>query len=239
MTVAVIDDDIKCINRTLGWLNTYADVTVLFTAINGLDYLQKLQAHKVSPDIVLMDIGMRVMDGCSATFYSKLTQSNIKIIVYTTYNDYDMIRNCFMCGADGFVMKIEANKVLPDALAAVVSGKHYFDSNLKYNGFTDVQYNAIINYKNTFWNKPIEETFNVTKRERLFIALASTSLSYKEIAELMNIEEATAQQMYNRIAKKLNLRSVKDLAIFALQNGLAMQASFLFSNKNSLPYSLS
>jgi hypothetical protein len=45
--------------------------------------------------------------------------------------------------------------------------------------------------------------------------------------------------MYNRIAKKLGLRSVKDLATFALQNGLAMQANFLFSNKNSLPYSLS
>jgi DNA-binding NarL/FixJ family response regulator len=192
MTVAVIDDDIKCINRTIGWLNTYTDVTVLFTAINGFDYLQKLHAHKVSPDIVLMDIGMRVMDGCAATFYSKLTQPHVKIIAYASYNDYDMIRNCFMCGVDGFVMKVEADKVLSTALATVASNNHYFDSNLKYNGFTDVQYNAIINYKNTFWNKPIEETFNITKRERLFIALASTSLTYKEVAELMIIEEATA-----------------------------------------------
>ncbi len=236
MTVAIIDDDIVCTSRTLKWLKSYNNVTVLFTAINGLEYLQKLQALKTSPDIALMDIGMRVMDGCAASFCSKLTQTHVKIIAYTTYNDYDMIRNCFMCGVDGFVMKLDADKVLPDALATVASGNHYFDSNLKYNGFTDLQYSAIINYKNTFWNKPIEKTFNITKRERLFIALASTSLSYKEVAELMVIEEATAQQMYNRIAKKLNLRSVKDLATFALQNGLAMQANFLFSNGKSLPY---
>jgi two-component system response regulator NreC len=236
MTVAIIDDDSKCIKRTQEWLSGYKDVSVLFTAINGLDYLQQLQAHKTSPDIVLMDIGMRVMDGCAATFCSKLTQPHIKIIAYTTYNDYDMIRNCFMCGVDGFVMKLDADKVLPDALATVASGNYYFDSNLKYNGFTDVQYNEIINYKKAFWEKPVEILFNITKRERAFIALASTSLTYKEIAELMNIEESTSQQMFSRIAKKLAVRSVKDLATFALQNGLAMQASFLFTQGNRLPY---
>lgn len=236
MTVAIIDDDVKCVKRTQEWLCSYGNVSVLFTAINGFDYLQKLQAHKTSPDIALMDIGMRVMDGCAATFYSKLTHPNVKIIAYTTYTDYEMVRNCFMCGADGFVIKVDADKVLQNALAAVANGNHYFDTNLVYSGFTDVQYKTIIDYKNVFCEKPFEKLFNITKRERQFIALASTSLTYKEIAEILVIEEATAQLMYSRIAKKLQLRSIKDLTLFALQNGLAMQANFLFSHGKNLPY---
>lgn len=236
MTVAIIDDDVKCVKRTQEWLSSYDNVSILFTAINGFDYLQKLQAHKTSPDIALMDIGMRVMDGCAATFFTKLTHPKIKIIAYTTYTDHDMVRNCFMCGADGFVIKVEADKVLENAITTVANGSQYFDTNLVYSGFTDLQYEKIINYKKKFWETPFEKLFNITKRERQFIALASTSLTYKEIAEILIIEEATAQLMYSRIAKKLQLRSTKDLTLFALQNGLAMQANFLFSHGKNLLY---
>lgn len=236
MTVAIIDDDILAVSRVKSLLHGQNNISVLFTAINGYDYLQKLQAHKTSPDIALMDIGMRVMDGCSATFFSKLAHPDIKIIAYTIYTDYDMVRNCFMCGADGFLLKVNAEKVLPEALASVENGDYYFDKGILYGGINDLQRNEIIDYKKAFWEKPVEKLFNITKRERQFIALASTSLTYKEIAEILIIEEATAQLMYSRIAKKLQLRSTKDLTLFALQNGLAMQANFLFSHKNNLPY---
>jgi two-component system, NarL family, invasion response regulator UvrY len=235
MRVVIVDDDIRCTKRTIEWLNNYQYITILFTATDGHDFLLKLQKEKQKIDVVLMDIGMRPMDGCATTYVTKLMDMQPKIIAYTTYNDYEMVRNCFLCGVDGFVMKPFAEQELPAAIEHVAKGSHYLDSNLRLK-INETLFEKIIHHKQSFWNKPFEIDFKLTKRERLFIALASTSLVYKEIGDLMHVEEATAQQMYNRLAKKLGLRSIKDLALFALQNGLAMQANFLFSNRNNMPY---
>ncbi|MBC7651307.1 MAG: response regulator transcription factor [Deinococcales bacterium] len=132
-------------------------------------------------------------------------------------------------------MKPFAEQELPLAIEKVANGNNYLDFNLRHTITNDL-FEKIITHKQSFWSKLFETDFKLTKRERLFIALASTSLVYKEIGELMHVEEETAQQMYNRLSKKLGLRSVKDLALFALQNGLAMQANFLFSNRNNMPY---
>lgn len=235
MTVVIVDDDIKCTKRTTEYLSKHPYITILFTATDGHDFLLKLQKEKLKIDVILMDIGMRPMDGCATTYVTKLMDVQPKVIAYTTYNDYEMVRNCFLCGVDGFVLKPFAEQELPIVIEKVTNGSYYLDSNLKYT-INDDLFKKIIDHKHSFWSKTVETDFKITIRERLFIALASTSLVYKEIGTLMNVEEATAQQMYNRLAKKLGLRSVKDLALFALQNGLAMQANFLFSHRNNMPY---
>jgi DNA-binding NarL/FixJ family response regulator len=235
MTVVIVDDDVKCTKRTIEWLNKYQYITILFTATDGQDFLFKEQKEKQKIDVVLMDIGMRPMDGCATSYVMKVMDTQTKIIAYTTYNDYEMVRNCFLCGVDGFVMKPFAEKELPIAIENVAKGNYHLDSNLKCT-INDDLFKKIIDHKHSFWNKQVETDFNITTRERLFIALASTTLVYKEIGELMTVEASTAQQMYNRLAKKLGLRSVKDLALFAMQNGLAMQANFLFSHRNNMPY---
>jgi DNA-binding NarL/FixJ family response regulator len=235
MTIAIVDDDVKCIKRTIDYLSKYPNIIISFTATDGHDFLLKHQKEKGKIDVTLMYIGMRLMDGCDTTFVTKLMDVQTKIIAHTTYNDYEMVRNCFLCGVDGFVLKPFAEHELPIAIEKVANGGYYLDSNLKYT-ITDDFFENIIQQKHVFWNKSFEIDFKITKRERLFIALASTSLLYKEIGNLMHVEEDSAQQIYNRLSKKLGLRSIKDLALFSLQNGLAMQANFLFSNRNNMPY---
>ncbi len=237
MHIVIVDDDTKCLARTTQWLSKHQSITILFSAINGHDFLLKLQQHKQEPVVVIMDIGMRPLDGCTTSYYLKLAYPQIRIIAHTTYIDYEMIRNCFLCGVDGFVIKPFAEKELPIALDTVANGGHYLDSNLQHT-INDALFRKIICNRDDFWLRllEVEKAIKITKRERLFIALACTSLKYKEVGELLNIEEATAQLMYSKLAKKLQLRSIKDLTLYALQKGLAMQANFMFTNKNKMPY---
>ncbi|MBC7651306.1 MAG: response regulator transcription factor [Deinococcales bacterium] len=96
MTVAIVDDDNKCTKRTIDWLSKYPHITIVLTAISGHDFLLKQHKVKEKIEVVLMDIGMRPMDGCATTYVSKLVNAQTKIIAHTTYNDYEMVRNCFL-----------------------------------------------------------------------------------------------------------------------------------------------
>ena len=74
--------------------------------------------------------------------------------------------------------------------------------------------------------KRIENELGLTKREKTFLILNATTLTYKQIAEIMYVEHKTIQTYYDRISKKLNLRSRQSLTIFSLQNGLATIANY-------------
>ena len=107
----------------------------------------------------------------------------------------------------------------------IMQEQFYLDTRLQ----QEIDAIALSNYckiKTIFWEK---SEGVLTARESIFVALVSTELAYKEVAELMNVEEKTIQTMFARVSEKLGLKNQKELVLYCLQNGLAVNVDFSYS----------
>ncbi|NCI45920.1 LuxR C-terminal-related transcriptional regulator [Sediminibacterium soli] len=73
---------------------------------------------------------------------------------------------------------------------------------------------------------PASVIFNLTPREKMFVLLNATSLTYEQIARLMFVELKTVHTYYDRVAKKMHAGSRQALTLLSLQHGLAKLASY-------------
>jgi DNA-binding NarL/FixJ family response regulator len=233
MKIAIADDYAKSYNTTIDWLKKQG-FTVLFHAKNGHDLLKQLNTQKILPKIVLMDVKMKPIDGCAATYYIKHHYPAVKILALSGYLDATIIKQVIVCGADGFINKANREEILRLAINEVLSGNNFIDPRFL-DLFKDITLQSIFTSKERFWKKFTDtdtdtdtDTGRLTARERTFIMLAATQLNNHEIAELMNITVRTVETMYTRVSKKLEVKNQKELLLFALQNGLAVNADFSF-----------
>lgn len=233
MTIAVADDYAKSYNTTIDWLKKQG-FTVLFHAKSGHELLKQLNTQKVLPNMILMDIKMKPIDGCAATYYIKHHYPAIKTIALSGYLDATIVKQVIVCGADGYINKAKKEEILREALDEVVSGNNYIDPRFL-DVFKEISLQSIYSTKEKFWKKHTAtatdtdtdtDTKRLTAREKTFIMLAATQLNNYEIAELMNITVRTVETMFTRVSKKLDLKSHKELLLFALQNGMAVNADF-------------
>ena len=164
---------------------------------------------------------MPVIDGMAAAYYLKLHYPSIKLIGLSTYSDENSIKNMILNGADGFVMKALAENILQEAINAVLLHNTYTDTRIDVD---QQQISAVLIKRKE--RLLTENLFDLTKRERTFIMLNATLLSFEQIAEAMFIEPKTVQNYYDRISKKLNLHNRQAITLFSLQNGLAAIANY-------------
>lgn len=101
LRIMIVDDNprargaLAALISTLNWLN------VICEASNGKDAIEKIGQH--SPDMILMDVQMPVMDGLKATQIIKKNWPQIKVIILTLYSNYDP--QARQAGADAFLVK--------------------------------------------------------------------------------------------------------------------------------------
>ena len=225
MNIVVVDDYTKSQAATIHWVNKQQGLTLLFSAINGFDLLKQMNRCKTEPDIILMDIRMKPIDGCAATYFLKKHYPKIKIIAVTGFIEKEVIRQAIVCGVDAYVFKPQRENFLLEAIEHIMQEQFYLDTRLQ----QEIDAIALSNYcktKTIFWEK---SEGVLTARESIFVALVSTELAYKEVAELMNVEEKTIQTMFARVSEKLGLKNQTELVLYCLQNGLAVNVDFSYS----------
>jgi DNA-binding NarL/FixJ family response regulator len=219
--IALVEDHIPSMNRFEKFINNTSNCILVLKAFDGQDLLIKMHTQKELPDIILVDINMPMIDGIAITYYLKLHFPSIKVIGLSTYCDENIIYNIIANGAAGFVMKALAENVLDNAIHKVFNHEIYVDERAEFNE-VDIQ-KIVAKRKIRFHNA---DSFTLTTRERTFIMLNATLLSFEQIAEIMFVEPKTIQTYFERVSKKLNTKTRQALMIFSLQNGLAAIANF-------------
>ena len=162
---------------------------------------------------------MPVMDGIAVTYYLKYNYLYFKIIGLSNYFDENSVGNMLLSGADGFIMKALAETIMEDAVQTVMRNEIFIDNRM------EIDQQHVTSVLNNF-KKVTQVEFGLTERERTFIILNATTLTYRQIAEIMFVETKTIQTYYDRISKKLKLSSRQALTLFSLQNGLATLANY-------------
>jgi DNA-binding NarL/FixJ family response regulator len=167
----------------------------------------------ISPDVVLMDIRMPVMDGLEATERLVAAGSSSRIIVLTTFQRDEAVFRAIRSGASAFITK----DATPEFVLAAVRTVH--------GGTAVLAPNATFNLVREFGTRngvaPATSAISMlTPREQDVFLLIARGLSNTEIAAAAFVSEATAKTHIRAILSKLALQSRVQVVIFAYENGL-------------------
>lgn len=179
------------------------------TVTNGLDLLKSVAL--LNTDLVLLDLNMPGLDGLKTLEELKSRNLPAKIVIMTNYNAPELMRDCRLKGAHGYVVKSDRLELLGDTLLKVHQGNAAFatleDAQTSKPGFS---------YFDDFLKK-----HRLTKREVEIIRLVCQHQKTKEIAERLYLSEFTVHTHRRNIMRKLEIGdSTVALYDFALKNNL-------------------
>ncbi len=210
-TQVAIADDHTLLRKALAKLITSFDnYSVLFEADNGKEIKNKISQH-IIPDVVLLDVNMPEMDGYETATWLSKNHPQIKVLALSMFSDEKTIIKMLRLGAKGYVLK----NIDPDEL------KNALDSVMKKNFYlSDYISGKIISGLHKDADRP-EEFVTLTDRERDFLRLICSEITYKDIAAKMYVSPRTVDEYRNNLFEKLKVKSRVGLVMYAIRNGLA------------------
>lgn len=110
-------------------LRRQPQLQVVGEASDGLEAVRK--AHELKPEIILLDIGLPNLNGLEAAHRIAQSTSNTKIVFLTAQNDSDFVKQAFVNGASGYVLKADAKIELLAAIGAVIQGRRFVSRRLQ------------------------------------------------------------------------------------------------------------
>jgi DNA-binding NarL/FixJ family response regulator len=206
----LIADDHHVVRRGLVFfLKTQKDIEIIGEAKNGQEAVE--MTKKLSPDIVLMDLDMPVMDGIEATKQIKASMPEMRIMILTSFSDQDHVIPAIEAGASGYQLK----DIEPDELVRSIKRILAGENQLHPKATTHLL--SHLSNKNRDAKSPTDE---LTKRELEVLLEIAKGKSNKEIASALYITEKTVKTHVSNVLAKLDLQDRTQAALFAVKNGL-------------------
>lgn len=190
-------------------------------ADSGFDFLIQLSQEKRLPDIAFINVNLLLIDGIALTHYIHQHYPSIKVIGFSNEHSEEIIRQVLYAGASGFVIRSNLKTLMIHAAEMVIDNGIYLDEQINLGKDFANRILSIHKKINTQKND-----FGLTEREKTFVILNATALSYDQIARIMFIERKSLDTYFDRVSKKLNITSRQALAIFSIQNRLAKIAVY-------------
>jgi len=197
-------------------VSSQPDLEFVGEAGNGVEGIAMAAEH--SPDVILMDIRMPVMDGIESTRAILAAAESSgrpapRIIVLTTFDLDEAATRAIRGGASGFLLKDADPEFLLSAIRTVHAGTAVIAASATRELFEhfDSQHSG--------GAEPVEFS-SLTSREREIFLLAARGLSNAEIAASEFLSEATVKTHISRVLGKLGLRDRVQLVVFAYENRL-------------------
>ncbi|MBI5634512.1 MAG: response regulator transcription factor [Nitrospirae bacterium] len=206
----VLADDHTLFRRGLkSIIESVAGLQVIGEAGDGLELLNLLRT--MTPELVIVDISMPNLRGIEAVREIRKQYPDMKVLVLTMHKDRSYLHQAISAGADGYLLKEDADPDLFLAIERIRQGKIYVSPHLEEGMIEDwVQ----IRRGNVSRSSQIEV---LTPREKEVIKLIADGKSSKEIGELLLISVRTVERHRANIMDKLQLKKTADLVKYAIQ----------------------
>lgn len=201
--------------RTL--LTAECDLEVVGEAANGADACE--QVAVLSPDVVLMDVRMPVLDGIAATRRLAEHHPATRVLVLTTFELDEYVFGALRAGASGFVLKDIAADQLARAVRIVAAGHSLLDR-----GVTArvVDAFAAVDIGSPEQSRRLAA---LSRREHQVLRMLATGASNAEIAEGLVVSAATVKTHVASVLGKLGLRDRVHAVVFAYESGFIVPGS--------------
>jgi DNA-binding NarL/FixJ family response regulator len=206
--IAIVEDNVKIRDLIQQYLNMQADIRCGFAASS----VEALLAHLKEgfrPHIVLMDIDLEGMSGIDGMKLVKSQYPEVEIIMLTVYHDSHKIFNSLRAGASGYLLKHTSLPEIREAIDVVLTGGSPMSPQIA---------RKVI----TFFNSPDEGAdekpeSGLTLREQEIVVGLVDGLSYKMIADRMDISIDTVRAHIRNIYKKLHVNSKAEVIAKSLR----------------------
>lgn len=209
--VLLADDHVLLRDALATLINSFDECLVSGVASNGKELVDLVEKNK-APDIVVLDLNMPLMDGYETAQWLQEKHPDVRILILTMYDSEIALIRLLQVGVRGFLKKDIHPNELKNALLSVAEDGYYYSHNTT---------GKLANFfqKNHANNSSIEKAL-LTKLDIEFLKMASTDMTYKEIAHAMKITPRAIDGYRDSLFEKLDVRSRVGLAIYAVKNGI-------------------
>lgn len=211
--VLLVDDHQIVRDGLRSLLSRELDIEIVGEAENGREALELVRQH--GPDVVVMDIGMKELNGIEATKRLTAEYPDVRTIALSMHSDGRYVSEMLGSGAGGYLLKDSAIEELTQAIRTVADGGTYLSR-----GVTDV---VLEDYVRRVSGEPATAppaTRGLSSREREVLQLIAEGLSTKQIATQLHLSGKTIETHRRQIMDKLGIYNIAGLIKFALREGL-------------------
>ena len=207
-----IADDYKIFRDGLKvGLSADENLDVIMEADNGEDLLKGLET--ITPDVILMDLKMPIMDGMEATKAVRKKYPSIKVLVVTMYDDDKFIIHMMENGANGYLLKNAESEEIRKSIYAVYENGYYFN---------DLVNKALL--KKLVLKNNLKPSFNqnieLTERELEVLKHICEEKTAAEIGKEIFLSPRSVEGIRQRLIEKVGVRNTAGLVMFAVKNNM-------------------
>jgi DNA-binding NarL/FixJ family response regulator len=207
----LIVDDHEVVRRGLrSYFEELDDVELVGEATDGLAALEQLQllaAHDELPDVVLVDLVMRKLDGLALTTALKQQYPTVKVLVVTSFSETQRIHSALDAGASGYVLKDADVDEIYRAIVAAHRGEVHLDP-------------TVAGKLTQSLAAPQSGLVALTPRERQILVLIANGRSNRDIATALGVTERTVSMHLTNTFAKIKVLSRTQAAVWAVREGL-------------------
>lgn len=211
INVILVDDHILLRDALASVIDGFDECKIAGLASNG-EELKQLLERGTQPDLVILDLNMPIMDGYQTAKWLHENHPDIKILILTMYDSEIALIRLLQLGVRGFLKKDIHPFELRAAITSVMQDGYYYSHR------TTGKLATL--FQKSFQDKQSVERVMLSDSDIDFLRLASSDLTYKEIADKMKISPRAVDGYRDSLFDRLQVKSRVGLAIFALRNGL-------------------
>lgn len=202
--ILLVDDHTVVRQGLRMFLSLDTELEVIGEAADGVEAIE--QAHRLQPDVVLMDLLMPRMDGIAATAVIRRELPDTEVIALTSVLEDEKVIGAIKAGAIGYLLKDTQADELCRAIKAAAAGQVQLSPQAAARLMREV--------------RAPESPEPLTDRETEVLRLLAQGMSNKEIAQTLTVGEKTVKTHVSNILSKLNVPSRTQAALYAVRIGL-------------------
>jgi two-component system, NarL family, nitrate/nitrite response regulator NarL len=198
--LVIVDDHPLVRDGLRARLSVVAGLQVIGEAASGAEALALAAAD--SPDLMLIDVGMRGMNGIELATALRERHPSIRVLMLSMFDNREYVLSAIRAGARGYVLKESPTEEIIAAISAVWAGGNYFSAQVS---------SAVM--------RTASAVSQLTGREHEILLLLAHGRSNKLVARQLDISVRTVETHRLSLRRKLGVDSASELLKIAVTNG--------------------
>ena len=211
ITVALADDHIVLRHALATLMNSSGICQVIYEFNNGQELINQLKPEKL-PDVIILDMNMPLMDGYETAAWVSARYPDVRILMLTMYDSELTLIRLLQAGVKGFLKKDVHPSELLNAIQAVHEFGYYYSSQ------TSSKLAGLFRESKT-GQSPLEKIM-LDETELEFLGYSASEMTYKEIAQRMNLNPRAIDGIRDNLFQRLDVKSRVGLAMYAIRHGV-------------------
>lgn len=213
--IALIDDEQLILEGVKMLLSNEKNISVCLTADNGPDFIENLGklSKEDFPDLALVDVQMKPMNGFELVEILKEKYPELKIIILSSHYKTSILGYMVKLGVSAFLPKNSNKKTFIDAITMVNKNGVFF---------TAEDHQMLFSYMNSTAKKNslFETEDELSEREKDVVKLICQEFTNNEIGEKLFISPRTVESHRQRILEKIGAKNTVGIVIYAIVNNI-------------------